>query len=468
MENRPVSNLEMAGRTTSRPLVAMFLHSTFRHDARVTREALALVDQGFDVVVFASAAGDGSDRGETWEGPLRVIRLEVHTAVRGLVRGLGAIIRLYARATRLTKRLLLRARGMKTPLRTRDAAGNEALTMDVPRSVHAALEGRRRIWRALAPVQALLKIIGFARLAARAAASMKPVAYHCHDMHAVPAGYLARRRHRAPLVYDAHELWPHRNRPGKRRTRSWLDERADGILCRTADAVITVNDSIARHMEHRYRLKREVVVVRNIPPLAAATEIPSAARIDDVPRPRLAYVGGLRSARGLEQIIDALPLITDGTFVALRSGDDAYRDSLSARAKALGVSERVVFIDPVSIEAVVPTIAQCDIGLSMIQGNHLSYYLSLPNKIFEYMHAGLAIVASDFPETRSLLETKGIGAVCDPASSEAIAAAVNGLLARPDELVRMRENSVKAAQELNWERERERLLAVYQRLVPGT
>jgi glycosyltransferase involved in cell wall biosynthesis len=115
----------------------------------------------------------------------------------------------------------------------------------------------------------------------------------------------------------------------------------------------------------------------------------------------------------------------------------------------------------------VATVGQGDLGMCLFQASHLSYYWTLPNKFFEYLHAGVPVLASDFPETRRLVDRYDVGAVCDPGDPAAIANAVNDLLSRPDDLVRMRDNALKAAQELNWEHERERLLALYRRLVPA-
>jgi glycosyltransferase involved in cell wall biosynthesis len=442
---------------SARPLVAMFVRNTFHHDARVIREASTLIEEGFDVVVFAVAT-TAVPAGESWHGPIRVVRTPLPTIVWSFVGALGKVVGLYARVVRLTKRVVRRFRAGRA---TRAAAPSR------PRSVAAADDARKRLRYLLTPAHRFFQGLRYGRVVGARAAAMKPVAYHCHDLNSILAGYRARKIHPAPLIYDAHELWPHRNRPDARLRKTRVIETADRFFSRRCDAVITVNDSIARHMEKRYGLKKEVVVVRNIASLADRADTPEHGMLDDVPRPRLVYVGGIQTNRGLEQVIAAMPLIHDASFAAIGPGDPDYRAELERLVARQGLTGRVRFVEWVPPDAVVPTVAQGDLGLCLFQGGHLSYYWTLPNKFFEYLHAGVPVLASDFPETKRLVDQYEVGAVCDPGDPADIARKVNDLLSRPDDLARMRDNALKAAQELNWEHERERLVGLYRRLVPA-
>ena len=446
---------------SARPLVAMFVRNTFHHDARVIREASTLIEEGFDVVVFAVAT-TAVPAGESWHGPIRVIRTPLPTIVWSFVGAMGKVVALYARFVRLAKRLVRRVRGERAT-----AGTPQTPAASRPRTVAAADAARKRLRYLLTPAHRFFQGLRYGRVVGARAAALKPAAYHCHDLNSILAGYRARTIHPAPLVYDAHELWPHRNRPDARRRKTWVIEKADRFFCRRCDAVITVNDSIARHMEKRYRLKKEVVVVRNIASLADRAGTPEHGMLDDVPRPRLVYVGGIQTNRGLEQVIAAMPLIHDASFAAIGPGDPDYRAELERRVAQQGLVGRVRFIDWVPPDAVVATVAQGDLGLCLFQGGHLSYYWTLPNKFFEYLHAGVPVLASDFPETKRLVDEYEVGAVCDPGDPADIARTVNLLLSRPDDLARMRDNALKAAQELNWEHERERLVGLYRRLVPA-
>jgi glycosyltransferase involved in cell wall biosynthesis len=447
----------------------MFVRNTFQHDARVRREANTLIEEGFDVTVFA-VTNKPDDVGESSEGRIRIVRVTLPTAVATFVRLLGKIVGATARAASLARRAKRKVSRPGAPSGPPD--GLRTTTEQVkyarrPRAVSAVDGARRGIRNLLWPAHRFLQGLKYGRVAGQMAAELRPVAYHCHDLNSILAGFRARRIHPAPVIYDAHELWPHRNRPDARRRKTWMLERADGYFCRRCDGVITVNDSIAQHMVKRYRLGKEVVVVRNIPSLAARDAPPDHGVLGDMPAPRLVYVGGIQTFRGLEQAIIAMRRIPKAAFAAIGPGNDDYRRGLEKLAADNGVADRVRFVEWVPPSSVVPTVAQGDLGLCLFQASHLSYYWTLPNKFFEYLHAGIPVLASDFPETRRLVERYEVGALCDPGDPTSIADAVNDLLSRPDDLARMRDNALKAAQELNWEHERERLLGLYRRLLPS-
>jgi glycosyltransferase involved in cell wall biosynthesis len=446
----------------------MFVRNTFQHDARVRREANTLIEEGFDVTVFA-VTNVPDEVGETSEGRIRIVRVTLPTAVSAFVRLLGRIVGATARAASLARRARRKASGGSKPQMSPElhTSTEQVAYARRPRLVSAADGARRGIRNFLWPAHRFLQGFKYGRIVGEKAAALKPVAYHCHDLNAILAGFRAKKIHDAPVIYDAHELWPHRNRPDARKRKTWMLERADGYFSRRADGVITVNDSIARHMERRYRLGKEVVVVRNIPSLVARDAPPEHGMLGDLPQPRLVYVGGIQTFRGLEQVIAAMPMIRDAVFAAIGPGTPEYRAGLEKLAVDTGVADRVRFVEWVPPSSVVPTVAQGDLGMCLFQASHLSYYWTLPNKFFEYLHAGIPVLASDFPETRRLVERYEVGALCDPGAPASIAAAVNDLLARPDDLARMRDNALKAAQELNWEHERERMLGLYRRLVPS-
>ena len=95
------------------------------------------------------------------------------------------------------------------------------------------------------------------------------------------------------------------------------------------------------------------------------------------------------------------------------------------------MADRVVLAPPVPTGEVVRWAAGADVGLALIQNVSLSYFLSLPNKLFEYVAAGLPVVASDFPDLRRVVEERGLGTVCRPDDPAAIARAIAWVARRP-------------------------------------
>jgi glycosyltransferase involved in cell wall biosynthesis len=141
-------------------------------------------------------------------------------------------------------------------------------------------------------------------------------------------------------------------------------------------------------------------------------------------------------------------------------GDGVLRAQLVERAESLGVAERLVIVPPVPIDSVAPTLAQADVAAVLTSSPHLNNQNALPTKFFEAVAAGLPMVTSSIAEVKRLVEAYDIGLSCDPDDPQDIAAKL-ALVLEPDALTRFRANAEGARDELNWEREQVRLVALY-------
>lgn len=481
--------------------VCMFVRNTFEHDARVIREIEALTDEGLAVVVVAAAPTIDAV-GVVEEDRYTLVRVfHQATGVRVLLDWLLEGQRAYWRGSRrvwrtakwpfratglflgnkVARRLVLSRTTRVSASRRRQLAAKVRVVSRASLRVAALRSGRppmgiavikrvrKRTQLVLWPLHRFLAAVSFVRLCARVGASLQPDAYHCHDQNTVLAGQLARRRSPARLIYDAHELYPHRNRPHPRWWKPGLFEIGDRFSSRRSDAVITVNQSIAEHMERRYGIDR-VDVVMNIPDVqSGASDGADVLDIRHIPSPRLFYCGNVTFNRGLEESVRALVHLPEAALVVVGQARGGYDDELRALAASLGVGDRVHIFPPVRHEHVVRVAAQADVGLVMIKPSCLSYEYALPNKLFECLHAGLPVVASDLPELRRIVHDDGVGLVCDHDDPRSIAEAVATIVGTPELAEKMRRCAVEAAQSYTWARERGHLLAVYRRLdlLPG-
>ena len=134
------------------------------------------------------------------------------------------------------------------------------------------------------------------------------------------------------------------------------------------------------------------------------------------------YLGGLMAGRGLEQLVDAIALVPEAQLVLL--GDGVEEGRLLERAAASGAS--VLVLPPVPPELVEAYASSAAVGVSPIVPSCLNYRYSLPNKLFQYMAAGIPVVASDFRQVREVVEGSGSGVVVDTTRPEAIARASVG------------------------------------------
>jgi len=276
---------------------------------------------------------------------------------------------------------------------------------------------------------------------ARRLRGLGPTVLHAHDSNALVPVALAARGLRVPFVYDAHDLWLGRPRRERSRIYFALNQLYYGLVERLcvprAAATITVSPPIAEHLRHRYRL-RDVELVPNYPELTnelqrrELRDLPGGHEIDPE-APIVLYLGGLMAGRGLEQLVDSIGRLPSVQLVLLGSG--GLSGSLLARATERGA--RVHLLAPVAPGDVEAYAASADLGVSPIIGSCLNYRYSLPNKLFQYMAAGIPLVASDFPQVREVVEGARCGLVADTTRPEPIADAIGRILADRDEAAAM-------------------------------
>ena len=301
----------------------------------------------------------------------------------------------------------------------------------------------------------------FAEYAARAfaaALAIRPRVVQANDLDTLLPAWLAARALHAGLVYDSHELYLESEhllgRERERRIWGAIERR----LALRADAVITVAPSIARELEGRYGIAR-VHLVRNLPRFDAATEVRPLVPDRAPGQPLLLHQGFLQQGRGLAAMVASLRFLPGARLVFLGEGPE--EGAVRAAARDAGVEDRVVFRPPVPLAELLAHTRAADLGLVLYEGRSLNYRYALPNKLFEYVMAGVPVLASDLPEMRAVIEPRGIGRLVADPSPKGIAAAVRAMLDDREALAAMRARCREAARELCWEREEETLLAIY-------
>jgi glycosyltransferase involved in cell wall biosynthesis len=274
----------------------------------------------------------------------------------------------------------------------------------------------------------------------------RPAIVHANDWNTMWAGLIVKLMTGCALIYDSHELWADRN--GRWEWRPWLIG-CEWLFVHFADAVVTTSPGHAAVLARRYRIGMPEVV-RNVPEQLA----PPGDRQAGL----LAYVGGMMPGRGLEQAIDALALMPEARLRAIGPGSAAYRESLRHRAQSRGVSARVTLADPVPANRVVDELSVAAAGLCLIQPICLSYELCLPNKLFEYVAAGLPVLCSDLPVMAQVVRENGLGALTPPDDVAAIAQRTRELLAPDPDQARRTATFARANQ---WSLEAPRLARIY-------
>lgn len=301
-----------------------------------------------------------------------------------------------------------------------------------------------------------------ARLA-RLAASRRPTAVHAHDAAMLLPGLAAARRSGAKLVYDSHELAT--GVPYRRGAWPAVVAASERLGVPRADATIAVSEGIATRLGERYALRHPPAVVRNLPDLpppgaAPAPDLRGALGVGDAPL--ILHQGAVAPGRGCEVLLEALSLLDEAHLLFLGAAGP-YAERLRSRAIAAGAGERTHLLEPVPPEALLSHTAQADVGVSLLEDSCENHRLALPNKLFEYLAAGLPVVVADLPEAARLVRQRGVGWCADPGDAGSVATALRTALAQRDD-EGLRRRLAQAAAELNWEGEKRRLLDVYEEL----
>lgn len=289
-------------------------------------------------------------------------------------------------------------------------------------------------------------------------------ACHCHDLWTLPIGYIIKKLRGSSLVYDSHELYLEQASLGF--IRRFVGKIIERTLIRHVDYVITVNPLIAAELSERYKIQLPSVIancpskMREMPALSQDNVRGTLSIPDDVPI--ILYSGGFLAGRGLENLILSVKFIRKGVVVFIGYG--AVENELKELTRSHNLTGKIKFTDPVPPDALVRYIASASIGVVLFTRIDLNNYYGSPNKLFEYINAGLPVVCSDFPYMKSVVENNEVGKTCDPEDPECIASAINWVLEDVGRYQYLKRNTRKAADLFNWEHESRKLVAIYEEL----
>jgi glycosyltransferase involved in cell wall biosynthesis len=393
----------------------------FVHDARVLRAVRTLAEAGYRPLVVAALTASGQ-------------------AQEGVADGV-AIVRV--RPSRPVAWIARRFEHARPP--TAQVAGA------------ADARGGRGAALALRAFRSL-RTFDYHWRAARVVVSRRPALVHCNDHNTMWVGLAARLLTHSRVVYDAHELWPDRN--GRWEWRPWL-LATEAVFTRLADEVIVASPGFVAPMTRRYRIPAPRVV-RNVPsPAPSPRGLAPSPTVDGAEDPLVVYVGTLLAERGLEQAIDAVALVPGVRLRLIGHGGGASAASaLIDRARQAGIGDRFEIRAPIHPDRVVEALRGASVGLSLFQHTCLSHERTLPNKLFEYVAAGVPVLTSDVELSAEFVRRHGVGEVVPAADPAAIARGLSALL-EPGRQEALRPRIERAAREHSWERERAALLEAY-------
>ena len=286
--------------------------------------------------------------------------------------------------------------------------------------------------------------------------------YHFHDPELIPAGMRLKRMGKT-VIFDSHEDVPKQllgkpylNKPAKI-ILSRCIKLYEKYSCRRFDAIVTATPFIR---DKFLKINPNTLDINNFPMIGEL----AIGHVDwRKKQNHVCYVGGIGTIRGIEEVVKAMSLVE--TPARLQLGGQFSEKATEARIATLPGWQKVDALGYLDRKAVSDVLARSMAGLVTFHPlpNHID---AQPNKMFEYMGAGLPVIASNFPLWRKIIEGNQCGLCVDPLNPSEIAKAIDYILTHPAEAQQMGKNGLRAVKEqYNWDIEEKKLLELYQRVI---
>ena len=262
-----------------------------------------------------------------------------------------------------------------------------------------------------------------------------------------------------PMIYDSHEYFTETpelvGRP--RVQRVW--KRIEGFVVPRLKEMITVCDSIAELFEQQYGVKCHVV--RNIPPKASLP--PKGDKKDlDLPEDKHLLVlqgSGINIQRGAEELVEAMQYLDDCFLMVIGGGD--VLPTLKQMTETLHIEDRVRFLPRMPYAKMMAYTQLAELGFVLDKDTNLNYRFCLPNKLFDFIQAGVPIVASQLVEVGNIIRKYHIGLFIPDHDPKSIAKTIQEGLSDTTQRAVWQQGLAQAAEDLCWEKEQQTLIEVY-------
>lgn len=284
-----------------------------------------------------------------------------------------------------------------------------------------------------------------------------------NDLDTLLPNFLVSKLKRLPLVYDSHEYFTGVPEIKNRVFVKCVWELIEKSLFPRLKYVITVSEPIASLYEKMYNVKSLIVrnFSKNTDHIIAFTREETG-----VPENNLLLIiqgTGINIDKGAEELISAVK-ITDGVSLLVVGSGDVIPE-LKQQVNNLKIEHKVRFIPSVPWEILIKYTKSADVGMCLEKDTNLNYRYSLPNKLFDYIAAGIPVIAGELPETGRIISENGCGMVIDGVTPKNISNALSDLKKNPDKLAELKSNAISASKTLNWEIESKKVTEFYKMII---
>lgn len=289
--------------------------------------------------------------------------------------------------------------------------------------------------------------------------------YIANDLDTLLPCFIVSRIRKKPLVYDAHEYFTEQFGLKKNKLPYNTWKKIERKILPRLENMITVSDSIADLYFTEYGILP--VVVRNLAysseKIIPASRTQAGISVDDF---LVVLQGaGMNPGRGVIELLDAMK-ITDGVHLLLIGSGDSI-EKIKRKTEDLNISNKVTFIPKMPWSEMISYTRMCDAGLSLDRDLSINQRYSLPNKLFDYLSAGIPVIASSLPEVKKIVEQFDCGLLIDNVSPEEISKAIVCLRDNKELMLHLKRGAANGGRLLNWENEKLKEYDYFKDIISG-
>jgi glycosyltransferase involved in cell wall biosynthesis len=280
-----------------------------------------------------------------------------------------------------------------------------------------------------------------------------------NDLDTLLPNFLVSKLKGLPLVYDSHEYFTGLPEVQNRPFVKWVWKTIERAIFPHLDFVITVTNSVAAQYEKEYGIKP--AVLRNCSRTSSGIRGYSPQELG-ISKDHLILVfqgGGINIDKGGEELIEAVHITENVSLLVIGSGD--VLSDLKRKVSELNLSDRVKFVPKVPWEELMRYTRSADAGMSLEKDTNLNYRFSLPNKLFDYISAGIPVITGSLPEIKKVVEENDCGIIISEITPEKISNALTKLKNDHCLLNKLKQNAVRASKTLSWENESKKVIEFY-------
>ena len=277
-----------------------------------------------------------------------------------------------------------------------------------------------------------------------------------NDLDTLLPNYLVSKLKGIPLIYDSHEIFCEVPELQSNTIKKKMWEALESWIVPKLKYCITVNQSIANYFTNKYKVP--FIFVRNIPNYNKIIKLKSRTDLNLPLSKKIVILqgAGINMQRGAEELVEAFKYL-DESYLLLIIGSGDVIKQLKSNVVKFELQNKVNFIDKIPASELRHYTSVSNLGVTIDKNSNLNYHFSLPNKVFDYMHAGIPILASKLPEIEHLISKYHVGICIENHEPQHIAHKISSFL-NSNYYLEYKSNTIIAAIENNWETEKQKLV----------